>query len=273
MSVVALASAKASPGVTTLALALTWCWPAPSSLLVEADADGGSVAVYRSLRYEPSLRELASVARHHLADEVLWAHIQELGATAGVLVAPPAAQQARASLAALGARLGERLAALGSTAVVLDTGRLTPGSPSMQLAQWAQLTLLVCRPDAAEVQHLASRAAELSAEGLTLGLVCRGRGPWPPEEAAGYVGLPLVGVVAEDRRGADMLRGAPGSDRLLRQSSLWASAARLAGDLASHVGSPSEPTWSEGAPDASTQWTDPTATPSWNGQAHHGASW
>ena len=48
MTVIALTSAKGSPGVTTIALALAWAWPqvAPDRrvLVVDADMAGGDLA-------------------------------------------------------------------------------------------------------------------------------------------------------------------------------------------------------------------------------------
>ncbi len=69
MSLIAVASAKGSPGATTLTLALGLARPpARGCLIVEADPDGGSLAARLGLSYEPGLVELAAAARREMPD-------------------------------------------------------------------------------------------------------------------------------------------------------------------------------------------------------------
>ncbi|HEV8165498.1 MAG TPA: hypothetical protein VGR74_13810, partial [Actinomycetota bacterium] len=64
MSLLALAAAKASPGVTTTAVALAATWPAERGvLLVEADPGGGDLAAWFGLAVEPGLVSLAAARR------------------------------------------------------------------------------------------------------------------------------------------------------------------------------------------------------------------
>jgi MinD-like ATPase involved in chromosome partitioning or flagellar assembly len=62
MSVLALASAKGAPGVTTAAVALGAVWPR-RVLLVEGDPAGGDLAARFHLPPEPNLVSLGMVAR------------------------------------------------------------------------------------------------------------------------------------------------------------------------------------------------------------------
>ena len=80
MTVIALASAKGSPGVTTATLALAATWPG-RALLVEADPAGGDVlAGYGrgELPPAPGLLELATAARRELTPRDLLAHSRPL---------------------------------------------------------------------------------------------------------------------------------------------------------------------------------------------------
>ena len=65
---VAVASVKGAPGVTTTALALAAAWPAAVDggvrpVVVEADAAGGDVAARLGLPHAPGLLDVAVAAR------------------------------------------------------------------------------------------------------------------------------------------------------------------------------------------------------------------
>ena len=63
MSMVALASAKGAPGVTTTAVALGAVWPR-RVLVAECDPAGGDLAARFRLPPEPNLVALGMAARH-----------------------------------------------------------------------------------------------------------------------------------------------------------------------------------------------------------------
>jgi len=246
VTIVAVASAKASPGATTLALALAATWPAAAgdglrAVVVEADPDGGSLAARFGLGYEPGLVTLATAARRGLDDATFFAHLQTLGDGVGVLCGPPSAQHAAAALGGVADRLAVHLAALAGVTALVDVGRLSAGSPALPLARRAGVCLVVARPRLDEVQHLAARARSLVAAGCELGLVCVGERPYAPVEVAASAGLVLVGVVADDGRGATALAGGPATERLLRRSPLWRTASALSVHVANRVSRPDPP--------------------------------
>lgn len=238
MTMLAVTSAKASPGVTTLAVALAATWPpsvgAGRALMVEADGDGGSLAARLGLGWEPGLVGLATAGRRSLDGEVVMAHTQSVGERLAVMCGPPAAQQAQAALASVAGRLADRLAAFEGV-VVVDVGRLGPLSPALPLARAAQLCLLVARPRLDEVQHLASRSRTLVDAGCTVGLVCVGDRPYDPVDAAASAEIELIGVWADDPRTAQALAEGRAVDRLLRRSALWRTAAELSTVLAERL--------------------------------------
>ncbi len=239
MTVLALASVKASPGVTTLAVALALTWPAGEGRcvrLVEADPDGGVLAARLGLRADPNLATLASASRRGLSAELLIEHGQALTRGVHLLAGSVSPERMHASLASLRG-LHDALGRDASTDSIVDTGRLSPRSPVIDLARQAGMTLLVARPARDEVEAVGHRAQGLREVGCAVGLVCvTTRSAYPVSEFADAAGIELVGVIGDDRRAADALRGdAALSDRGLARSSLYRHAADLGIALAERL--------------------------------------
>jgi MinD-like ATPase involved in chromosome partitioning or flagellar assembly len=236
MSVIALASAKGAPGVTTAAVALGAVWPR-RALVVEADPAGGDLAARFQLPSEPNLLSLGTVARRgDLAAADVWAHVQQLPRGLEVLTGVRAAEQTRA-LGRLWALLAGALGELDADALV-DCGRLTPGTVAEELLRAADLVLLVCRPTVEGVLHLGYRLEALRRIGIAAEMILVGERPFDRARvqdalAANGVTARVRGVLADDPRGAGMLAGQPGRERWLeRVSPLIRSARGLADDLA-----------------------------------------
>jgi len=88
--------------------------------------------------------------------------------------------------------------------------------------------LLVTRPRLDEVVALRPVVEALDALSLPLGLVSVGERPFHPLEVAEQIGLPLLGVVADDPAAAALVdRGALGA-RALQRSRLARSVTELA---------------------------------------------
>ncbi len=234
--IVAVASRKASPGATTLASLLAWNWPDQRQrrLLLEADPSGGSLAARwhasHGITLDPGLIDL-SAAQGRLDEDSLGHLSQPLSDQLRIVTAPPVPHQTTAALSGLGDRGAATLAALPDLTVFADLGRLTTSSPSMAFARRAVLTILVCRPTLDEAQILGPAVAELGGAGCTLGLVCVGSSPYDPAEVAERIGLPLVGVVADDPDAAASINRDGFAARSLRRSRL----ARTSADVASAV--------------------------------------
>lgn len=232
----AFGSVKASPGVTTLLQALALSWPTERAVLVvEADPAGGDLAARLELPAEPGLVSLAAAGRRGLSAEALLEHVQDVGARAGVLVAPPSGRQARSALDLLGDGLAAALDELG-TDVLVDCGRLDTG-PLPSPARAAEMLVLVARPTVGEVAHLAPRADELWHDGCEVGVVLVGEpGPgtrhlYPAEEVAASMAAPVLGTAADDPRTATVLAGHRRGERVLARSELLRSARHLAACL------------------------------------------
>lgn len=229
MTLVALASVKGAPGVTTLALALSCVWPARRAVtLVEADADGGVLAARRALAPEPGLVTLAAALRR--GGGTLDGHTQDIGTGATAVVGPPAAEQTRAALLTAGDRLVTALTEHRGD-VLVDCGRLTTTAPAISIAQRATTTLLVLRPWADEVIGARHRVASLRRAGVDPQLVLVRDGPYGAREVAAAVDASVLAEIAHDPRAAAGLAARAGG-RVGSRSALLRSARQVAATIA-----------------------------------------
>lgn len=263
MALIALAADKGSPGVTTTALALAAVWPR-RALLAETDPAGGDL-VYRSraahggmLDPNVGVLSLAAAARRGLAAEQLWEHAQPLAGGLDVLVGLGGSEQA-AGLSGLWPVLGEVFSMLGQSPngaadVIADCGRISSDSPSLGLFQHAALVLLVARTEAEHLARVRDRAGALSAKlhGSQRGAGALGYPPIgvllvadPGHSArlaaqanemlvASQISARVVGTVAHDPAGADMLTGRRRGR--LDKSLLIRSARQIAADVPNRYG-------------------------------------
>jgi hypothetical protein len=208
MTVVALASAKGSPGTTTAALLLAAAWPVPRrAFFVEADPAGGDVAAWFQLGADPGLVSLVAAGRHALDARIVQEHAQELPGARPVdaVLAPASVEQATAALAASRGRLGPALAEL-PTDVLVDCGRLDASSPVADVAATADLLVWVVRSSLGDINHLRGRASTIHRTGPTAVLVV-GEAPYSADDVADNVGVAPLGALPRDDRAAAALRG------------------------------------------------------------------
>lgn len=238
---VALASVKGSPGVTTTGLALAAAWPAARRLLIEADPAGGDLATRLNLPPAPGLMGLAAAARHDIGPDAVWRHAHHLGGGLHVLTAPAGGEQASACLAALAATpVLARFADGREPVVIADCGRLDPGTPALPLARHAQLTVLLARPHLGDLAHLAQRIPGLAGAGLELAVLLAAsprrlpsEATYPAPEVAATLGIPVLGQLPADEHGVALLNRSPaGLPRGGRLVPLLRTARGLAGTLA-----------------------------------------
>jgi hypothetical protein len=229
MALIVIAADKGAPGVTTTALALAAVWPRPV-LLAECDPSGGDL-VYRfpaahggSLDPRRGLVTLAVAARRGLQPGQLWEHTQKMAGGLDVLTGVTNAEQG-AGLGTLWGPLGGLFAAMSGGDVIADCGRLGADGPQYDLVAQAAVVLLVTRPNAGDVIRLRDRAAAVAAAASA-----RGRRGFTSAVAViadqrtlrataaevsqalaqGDIPAGLVGGIADDPKGAELLRGAWG---------------------------------------------------------------
>jgi hypothetical protein len=231
VTVVAFGSVR-SCGVTTVALAVAATWPSERRvLLVEGDPAGGTLAAASEWPAEPGLVSLAASARRGGDPSLVWEHCHRVPGDAAVLAAPALGEQAQNALGMLGSLL-DRLGELDGD-VVVDCGRLDPGSPSVALWERAERSLLVVRPRLADLQALASWAQTRSLDHRT-GLVTIGDGPYLDGEITEALGLEVLVRMPWDPDAAEALTSVPTSARQMRLTPLVRAARTLADRLSLH---------------------------------------
>ena len=250
MTLIALVSAKGSPGVTTLALALAHVWPR-RVLLAECDPAGGDIAAgFLAGASDPgrSLLDLTVTARRTELRSALRSHLVALDDTGLRTVLPGlrGPDQAAALLP-----WWDRLAAMfgdlsdlhspdknrggdGTVDVLADCGRLSAGHPPTAVLRRADAVLLVLRPTLRSVAHARATVQALAPEGMGAGrlvavLVGAGR-PYTAREVTRTLRVPVLEVAHDPRAAAVLSDGAP-AGRRFATSALLRSARTLADRL------------------------------------------
>jgi hypothetical protein len=252
MALIVIAADKGAPGVTTTALAMAAVWPRPV-LLAECDPSGGDL-VYRfpaadgsSLDPRRGLVTLAVAARRGLQPGQLWEHTQKMAGGLDVLTGVINAEQG-GGLGTLWGPLGGLFAAMSGGDVIADCGRLGADGPQYDLVAQAAAVLLVARPNPGDVIRLRDRAAAVAAAASA-----RGRRGFTSAvaviadqrtlrataadvgQALSQGGVPagVVGGIADDPKGAELLRGAWGGrlDKTLLIRTARETAQQLAASL------------------------------------------
>ena len=151
-----------------------------------------------------------------------------------MLVAPPGGEQTRAALATLGAARDHPLvqAAADPAVIIVDAGRLDPGSASLGLIRAADELLLLSHATASDLAHLAARLDEVSGWNERIRLVLAGDG-YPDSEVARELGQPVLARIPADPVEAATLTGRiPPRRRPVTRATLTRTASQVASALA-----------------------------------------
>lgn len=208
MAVICLTSASGSPGVTTTAVGLAFCWPRPV-LLVDADPTGGSGILAGFLKgttpYEAGLIELA-LSPLSTSDAVRDV-VRPLSPSVALIAGTRTHAQASA-LRDVWEPLALALRDLEASGqdVIVDGGRLgLTGSPQPLLDQ-ADATLLVTRANLPSISAARSWAETVRQPGNGWrhpGLLLIGEGqPYRDSEVSKVLGIPVVADLPDDPAGA-----------------------------------------------------------------------
>lgn len=225
MSLFVVGSLRGSPGVTTTGLLLAGCFD--RGVFVEADRDGGVLAVRHGLGREPGLTTLAG----ERGGSGWQSHAQSVGGVP-VLVGPESPQRTATLWSHAGERLVGTLAAAdgdGEPDAVVDVGRFAEAWPPAPLVQAAAFVVVIVRPTAEQLVTLSQHTERWSSIGLRVGAVVAGEGPYRPGDVA-ELGVPVVGTLPTDRRAAQIVV-AGGSGRALARSALARAVRTLADTL------------------------------------------
>jgi hypothetical protein len=163
MSLISIASAKGSPGVTTAALLFGALWPRPC-LVAECDAAGGDIALRmpseqgQPLSAEAGLVALSAAGRKAMYADLVPQHTQHIVGGLGVLTGVSLPEQA-------GGVAWPDLAHLFSTSpgtdVIADLGRIGGSTPQNALLAASSLVVLVTDAIPSSVIHLRERAVRV----------------------------------------------------------------------------------------------------------------
>ncbi|GAA1371902.1 ParA family protein [Catellatospora chokoriensis] len=218
MTLIAIVSAKGSPGASTAALAFTLTWPSPV-MLAECDPAGGDLLAGYLARYElPANRgvlPLASAALRGTAEAELAGNLIDLDAPRQQRMALPGltepAQSATLDLA--WTSLGEFFARMAAQVVIADCGRLSAAHPPWALLAKADLVLLALRPHSLRTVSPAMSAVTAMRRQLpagfvenSLGLLLIGGGIGG-REVSRHLGVPVVASLPWDTSTAGALCG------------------------------------------------------------------
>src|ERR1043166_5927677 len=259
MALIAIASDKGAPGVTTAALALAAVWPRPV-LLAECDPAGGDVVYRLPAAGLPAPRRgvlsLAVVARRGMQPQQVWEHVQKLHGGLDVLAGVTNAEQG-AGLSLLWGPIGKALASMPQADVIADCGRLGADGPLYDLLAEATTVVLVSKVHVARVIRLRDRATAFAAAAQSRGRRNFGVGVvvvadhkkfraalGEVQHVLGQANAPatVLGGIAHDTKGADLLNGEWGGN--LDRTMLIKTPREVAKQLVQGlplIGNPAEP--------------------------------
>jgi hypothetical protein len=234
MTIIAMASVKGAPGVTTLSCLVASAWPAERQVvLVEDDPSGGDLAARFGLSTKRGWSSYTAASRRLEGIEPIGAHVQQLPGGLDVLVGARSAdpvedlRKVSSLLSSAGSPQG------GTWDIIADLGRLLPGERGVELwLERSAAVAIVLRRDAASILHVHDRAAGLRSRCQgRVGLVVVGPGPFPSKEIERFIELPVLAELPDDPNAAQIAGGHPGGASRLSRSLLVLSSKRLATTL------------------------------------------
>jgi hypothetical protein len=262
MSLIAFASAKGAPGVTTLAVVVAALSPRPT-VVAELDPAGGDLALrYRNatggaIDPEHGLLSLGAQVRRGDGGGLL-PHLQTLPGGLEIVAGASTPQQIGA-LGPVWPVLGRALRSDPARDVIADCGRLGDGSTAMPILHQAAVVVLVCNDSPEQLFHVRERIRALQpalvgGTRLAVAVVAPvsrrnvGADAQKLFHASGF-GVPVLGRIAYDPKGAAVVAGTrsgnAGRTTLVRSvRSLMPALIELARPLADPASIPAEAmTW------------------------------
>ncbi len=234
MTIVAIASLKGAPGVTTLSCLVAATWPSEREVvLVEGDPNGGDMAARFGLSTKRGWSSFAAASRRLKGIEPITAHVQPLPGGLRVMVGTrltDSVADQRTICSLLSSVSSDQDEALD---MIVDIGRLLPGELGVDLwLERSTAVAIVLRRDAASILHVRDRGAVLRSRCHgRVGLVLVGPGPFPNKEVERFTELPVLAELPDDPQAAQIAGGHPGGPSRLSRSLLVLSSKRLAATL------------------------------------------
>lgn len=232
--IVTVSSVRGSPGVTSWCLLLAAAWPEElgrERVVLEADVDGGVLGARYGIGVEPGAVSLIASLRHAGNEVAVGEHGREAAPGLWLVPGPESGEQAGSVWSGTAAQVAAQLAR-DDRVWLLDCGRLSPSKPTIQLAEWSNLALVVCRAGPEDLVQVPRRVAAIQQHAATVGVLVIGKPPYDKHELADFFGAASVWSVAasDDLAGMAGHALAPGK---ARRSWLWRSAVEIAAEVAS----------------------------------------
>ena len=217
---IALVSAKGSPGVTTAVLALA---ASSGAVMVELDPSGGSLECWTGMSGEPGLVRVASGLRRSLETQSFDVGIVEVPPGVSAVLAPTSGPRSESTIAAIGERLTLAMSESERT-VILDAGRWGRSQATARRIAGCDAIAIVCRPTVSSIEAARSLVEPLqSATAAPVSLLLVDDRPYSATEVTAATGVRVAGVLARDSRGANALV-VSGAHRAWMRSALARSA-------------------------------------------------
>ncbi|MFE3317540.1 BTAD domain-containing putative transcriptional regulator [Nocardia sp. NPDC059195] len=222
---IALTGLSSRTGVTTTAVALADAWPgAEPAIVVEADPAGGQLAQLADADPERGLVSLAAAATHSPGAAVaaqVWEHVQRLPSGVAFLAAPDKPAAMAATLTVPVTAPTATSAGLAELVVIADCGVADPSSPAAPITAGADVLIVVVHSDLTDPVDTGRRIREVTAGSRRRAVLIVGSEH--TDEFTTALGVPVLGRLPLDRRGAEALLGTD-PPRRRGHSSLEASA-------------------------------------------------
>ncbi|MFD7655382.1 chromosome partitioning protein, partial [Actinosynnema sp. NPDC059797] len=190
-----------------------------------------------SLASTPGLVSFAAAVRSGGEADLVWRHVQRLAGGLPVVVAPSDAEQVHAALSSLVADPAGGLGVLRAmanrpgTVVVVDCGRVDPGSPALLAVRVSDTVVLLSKAHAEDLAHLPRRLPAVGRWSPHPVLLLVGEG-YGEAEIARELGVNPLGRVPHDPQGAAVLCGRPAAPRRRRHHPSRSALGRYAHEVA-----------------------------------------
>jgi len=207
-----------------------------SPLLVEADPAGGVLGHRFNITGSRANRTLLSFAvdsRRGFTGQALANNVQQI---AGIetLLAPLDPAKASQAVDRSAQSLIEH-SEENERPIMVDLGRIQPGSPALKLARACDMVLVVLEPRIDQVQSSLFQLASLRQQGLVPELVLVGSGEFDPADIAASSDASIAAVLPKSPKTAVALSGGSYRRGAFNRSPLWRSIAALARGLADTI--------------------------------------